>query len=290
VVISGNHDTPRVCGTGSPYDALERAFPLLTFAWRLEAVTAQVAGVSVHAVPQTLSVDALRVQLERAAEAVRADTHNLLIAHVALTSLPVRSYRDINELEIEEAAFARAFDSVVLVHYHSFQKVSKRTWYAGSSDTFSFADTPEQPKGVLVLDTDAGKASLVANPNTRQLLTVGIQAAGMSPGELVDAVGRAGEPTPHGAILRIFLDGVDAAAYRQVSLESFQEAVPAAIHVQVEVDAAAPAGAVQGAAAIGGLESEWLTFVERQDVAGVDRERVTALGHRLLAEARGETA
>ena len=27
VAISGNHDTPRVRGTGSPYDALERVFP-----------------------------------------------------------------------------------------------------------------------------------------------------------------------------------------------------------------------------------------------------------------------
>jgi DNA repair exonuclease SbcCD nuclease subunit len=54
VAISGNHDTPRVRGTGSPYDALERVFPGVAFAWRMEAMRVEIAGVQVHAVPQTL--------------------------------------------------------------------------------------------------------------------------------------------------------------------------------------------------------------------------------------------
>ncbi|MEP7033267.1 MAG: metallophosphoesterase, partial [Actinomycetota bacterium] len=44
VAISGNHDTPRVRGTGSPYDALERVFPDVTFAWRMESLVADLAG------------------------------------------------------------------------------------------------------------------------------------------------------------------------------------------------------------------------------------------------------
>ena len=45
VAISGNHDTPRIRGTGSPYDALERVFPGVEFAWRMAAVRADVAGL-----------------------------------------------------------------------------------------------------------------------------------------------------------------------------------------------------------------------------------------------------
>src|ERR687895_1461947 len=57
VAISGNHDTPRLRGTGSPYAALEEFFPGVTFAWRMEALATEVAGVRIHAVPQTLSVE-----------------------------------------------------------------------------------------------------------------------------------------------------------------------------------------------------------------------------------------
>jgi len=289
VAISGNHDTPRVRGTGSPYDALERVFPGVAFAWRMEAMRVEIAGVQVHAVPQTLGVDELREQLKAAGEAVLADATNLLIAHVALTSLPSRAYRDINELEVEEGAFDRAFDLVVLGHYHAAQKVSKRTWYAGSTDTFSFADSPETAKGLIVIDTDAGTVEHVENPNERPLATVSVAASGMSSGELLDAVERAAKGTPEGGVVRVYLNEVDPASYRQVALEQFQEAVPGALWVQVEPQMGAEAFAVQGGATVGSLEQEWMAYVEVQDLAGLERDRVVALGARFLEDARGET-
>jgi DNA repair exonuclease SbcCD nuclease subunit len=289
VAISGNHDTPRVRGTGSPYDALERVFSDVTFAWRMEAVAAEVAGAVVHAVPQTLSVDELKAQLASAGRAVRPDATNVLIAHVALTSLPARAYRDINELEVEEAAFDGGFDLVLLGHYHAFQKVSRRTWYAGSTDTFSFADSPDAPKGIVVLDTDAGTVEHVENPAERPLITLPVQAAGLSAGELVDAVERAGRGSPEGGVVRVFLNEVDPASFRQVANEQFQEAVPGVLWVQVEPDFGAEALAVQGGPTVGALEAEWASYVELQDLAGLERERVVSLGARFLEEARGES-
>jgi DNA repair exonuclease SbcCD nuclease subunit len=289
VAISGNHDTPRVRGTGSPYDALERVFPGVTFAWRMEAVAAELASIVVHAVPQTLSVEELRTQLAAAAGAVRADAANLLVAHVALTSLPARAWRDINELEVEEAAFDRAFDHVLLGHYHAHQRVSKRTWYAGSTYTFSFADSPEVAKGLAVIDTETGKVEHVENPGERPLATVSVPSASLSAGELVDAVERLAKGTPDGAVVRAYLNDVDPAAFRQVANEQFQEAVPGALWVQVEPDLGAAALAVQGGPTVGSLEQEWARYVEVQDLAGLDRERVVSIGARFLEDARGET-
>jgi DNA repair exonuclease SbcCD nuclease subunit len=292
VAISGNHDTPRLRGTGSPYAALEEFFPQVTFAWRMEARAAELAGVRVHAVPQTLSLDDFRDQLASTAGELKADATSLLVAHVALTSLPVRQYRDINELEVEESAFDRRFDMVILGHYHVHQKVSKRTWYAGSTDSFWFADRPKGsgPKGLLVVDTDTGTAQLVANPRERPLETYQLEAAGMGPGELVDACARAARDAPEGSLVRVFFDDADPAAFRQVAAEAWQEAVPAAIHVQVEPGFGPAALAVQGAPEIGRLEGEWDAYVERQDLAGVDRAGVRDAGRRFLEEAQAEAS
>jgi DNA repair exonuclease SbcCD nuclease subunit len=289
VAISGNHDTPRVRGTGSPYDALERVFPNVTFAWRMESVVAQLAGVTVHAVPQTLTDAEFKVQLDATAGRTVSDGTNLVIAHVALTSLPTREWRDINEIEVAESAFDRRFDMMVLGHYHGFQTVSKRCWYAGSTDTFAFSDAPDVPKGVLVLDTETGSVEHVDHPNERRLVTVTVPATGLSPGELVGAAEAAGRGTPDRAIVRIYLNDVDPAAYRQVATEQFQEAVPSALWVQVEPDFGAEALAVQGGPTIGSLEEEWVAYVEPQDLAGLDRDRVRELGIRFLEEAREET-
>ena len=291
VAISGNHDTPRLRGTGSPYAALEEFFSNVTFAWAMEAVTADLAGVRVHAVPQTLSEREFREELERTAADLHADATSVLLAHVALTSLPARQYRDINELEVEEGAFDRRFDHVMLGHYHVHQKVSKRTWYAGSTDSFWFADRPKDagPKGLVVLDTEAGTVEHHPNPGERPLETFGVDAAGMGPSELVDAVGRAAEGCPQGAIARVFLAEVDPASFRQVPAEEWREAVPGALHVQVEPDYALGALPVQADATIGGLEAEWDGYVEGQDLAGLDRERVRDTGRRFLEAAQAES-
>jgi hypothetical protein len=286
--ISGNHDTPRVRGTGSPYDALERMFPSVTFAWRMESVSAELAGIKVHAVPQALTVGDLRDQLEAASRAFEADAVNVLLAHVALTSLPTRAYRDINELEVEEAAFDRRFDLVLLGHYHEHQKVSKRTWYAGSTDTFSYADSPQTAKGLLILDTDTNTVEHVVNPQERPLVTFSVQAGGMGPGELVEATERATKGSPDGAIVRVYLNDVEPSSYRQVPKEAFAEVVAGALHVQLEPDFGAEAYAVQGSPEIVSLEQEWVTYVEGQELAGLDREQVVQTGRRFLEDAKDD--
>jgi DNA repair protein SbcD/Mre11 len=292
VAISGNHDTPRLRGTGSPYAALEEFFPGVTFAWRMRAQAVDLAGVRIHAVPQTLTIEDFRGELQATSGELQADPTSILVAHVALTSLPTRQYRDINELEVEEAAFDRRFDVVVLGHYHVHQKVSKRTWYAGSTDSFWFADRPRGagPKGLLVLDTDAGTVEHQANPRERPLETFSVEAGGMGPGELVDACARTAREAPAGALVRVFLDEVDQAAFRQVSPDEWREAVPEAIHVQVEPQYGADALSVQGAPEIGRLEVEWDGYVERQDLSGVPRDRVRETGRRFLEEAQAEAS
>jgi DNA repair protein SbcD/Mre11 len=291
VAISGNHDTPRLRGTGSPYAALEEFFPSVVFAWRMEAIVADLAGLRIHAVPQTLSVADFKEQLEQTAGELVDDRTSLLIAHVALTSLPTREWKDINELEVEEAAFDKRFDHVLLGHYHVHQKTSKRTWYAGSTDSFSFADRPKGcgPKGLVVLDTETGKVEHHPNPGERPLETRSIQAAGLGPAELLEACHREGAECPDGAVVRMFLDEVDPAAFRQVAQEDFQDAIPRAVHVQVEPVYGAAALAVQGAPEIGRLETEWDGYVEGQDLAGLDRERVRVTGRRYLEEAKPES-
>lgn len=292
VAISGNHDTPRLRGTGSPYAALEEFARGVTFAWAMESRSATVAGVRVHGVPQTLDVPSFKEELERASGEVAADATNVLLAHVALTSLPSREWRDINELEIAEAAFDKRFDLVLLGHYHVFQKSSKRTWYAGSTDSFSFADRPKDagPKGIVILDTDAGTVEPIPNPGERPLVTYWIEAAGMGPAELVEAAHLEGAKTPEGAIARLFFREVDQAAYRQTTLDDFAEAIPAAVHVQVELDYGSAALPVQGHLETRTLEQEWADYVVVQDLAGLERDRVRSLGERYLVEAQGDEA
>jgi hypothetical protein len=141
----------------------------------------------------------------------------------------------------------------------------------------------------MVIDTDSGEVSFVENPGERPLVTYAVEAAGLGAGELVAAVERAAASAPGGCIARVYLNQVDRAAFRHIAIDEFAEAVPRAIFVQVEPDAAPDSFSVQGGTEIGGLEAEWSAYVETQDLSGLERDRVAALGRGFLDDARGET-
>jgi hypothetical protein len=84
----------------------------------------------------------------------------------------------------------------------------------------------------------------------------------------------------------VFLKEVDPAAFRQVTPDDFGDAIPHAVHVQVEPDYGIVALAVQGGLEMNTLEQEWGAYVDMQDLAGLDRDRVRTLGERCLVEAR----
>ncbi|MGH9131234.1 MAG: metallophosphoesterase family protein [Acidimicrobiales bacterium] len=282
VVISGNHDTPRLPGTGSPYSALADAFPGFHFAHRLAYERFELAGLVVHAVPQMMTVEATLEALDRADRERSLDRTNLLLTHPRLLQLQPR-YADINEIEVDAGSLRS--DLVLLGHYHVHTTVGKGIWYAGSTDTFSFADEPEAAKGIVVLDSDTGECAHVALSDQRRLLTLeSVSAIGMGPAEVAHAVLDRVSAVPEGAVARLYLEGVDPEAYRLLDLEAVREAHRSALHVKLIPEFTGVGEQVE-LPSLDSLPSRWGRYVAGQDLTGFDRERVDQLGRDYLDRA-----
>jgi DNA repair exonuclease SbcCD nuclease subunit len=290
VVISGNHDTPRLPGRGSPYSALADTFPEFHFAHRLAYERFELRGkaaskgeaIVVHAVPQMLGLEPALEALAEAAASRSAEHTNLLVTHPRLKQLEPR-HADINEIEVDLGALQS--DLVLLGHYHFHTKVAEGIWYAGSTDTFSFADDPDKPKGVVVLDTVSGELRHLALAGQRPLVTLEpVYAFGMSPSELAEAVLQRAATVPDGAVARLYLEGVDPEAYRLLDREKVREAAAAALDLRLEPqfpNVAVPAELPQVAT----LAGQWDSWLGEQDLTGFDRERVRGLGRKYLEDA-----
>jgi DNA repair exonuclease SbcCD nuclease subunit len=282
VAISGNHDTPRLPGTGSPYSALADAFPEVRFATRLRYDRVELPGVVLHAVPQMLTVEHTLEALAEADRSRSLDATNLLLTHPRVPQVEPR-YADINEIEVD-AGLLRA-DLVLLGHYHFHTRVTDGMWYAGSTDTFSFADDPDRAKGILVLDTDTGECRHVALDGQRPLVTLdSVHALGLSPSELEAQVLERAATVPAGAVARLYLDGVDPEAYRLLDLEAVRDAGGAALLVKLEpqfVDVSHPVELPD----LSSLSSHWARYLADQDLTGFDRDRIERLGDEYLARA-----
>jgi DNA repair exonuclease SbcCD nuclease subunit len=275
VVITGNHDTPRLPGTGSPYSALADSFPEVRFAHRLAYERFELPGLVVHAVPQLLTVEATLEALAEADRQRSLDRVNLLLTHPRVTQVEPR-YADINEIEVDAGAL-RA-DLVLLGHYHFHTKVGDGIWYAGSTDTFSFADDPEKPKGIVVLDTDTGECRHVPLAGQRPMVTLeSVHALGLSPAEVQELTLERAAAVPEGAVARLYLEGVDPEAYRLLDHEAVRAAASAALLLRLEPQFAGVTSSVQ-LPEVGSIPAQWERYLEPQDLTGYDRDRIRRLG------------
>ncbi len=287
VVISGNHDTPRLPGTGSPYSPLADAFGVdhggnVHFATRATYERVDLGDLVVHAVPQMLTVDATLEALDQADQHRSLDATNLLLTHPRLPQVEPR-YADINEIEVD-AGRLRA-DLVLLGHYHTHQRVQPGMWYAGSTDTFTFADEPEAPKGIVVLDTTTGECHHVPLTGQRPLLTLPtVNALGLSHTELRAAVLDRMVDLPEGGVARLYLDGVDPEAYRLLDLDEVREASSALLHLKVEPQFVGVAVGVE-LPDLNSIVAGWERFVDGQDLTGFERPRIVEAGRGYLDRA-----
>jgi DNA repair exonuclease SbcCD nuclease subunit len=281
-LITGNHDTPRLPGTGSPYSALADTFGEFSFAHRLTYERFELPGLVIHAVPQMLTVEATLDALAEADRGRSLDKSNLLLTHPRITQVEPR-YADINEIEVDAGMLQSDF--VLLGHYHFHTKVREGIWYAGSTDTFTFADDPDKAKGIVVLDTDTGACEHIPLSGQRPLVTLEtIQAIGLSPAELQDLVLLRASSVPTGAIARLYLDGVDPEAYRLLDIDAVRAASAAALHFKLEPQFMG----VEMKVELPDMESmpaRWERYIADQDLTGFDRTRIRDLGKEYLSRA-----
>lgn len=282
VVISGNHDTPRLPGTGSPYSPLADTFPEFHFAHRLTYERFELPGVLVHAVPQMLTVDATKAALAEVDANRSLDRVNLLLTHPRVPQVEPK-YADINEIEVD-AGLLRA-DLVLLGHYHSYRRVLDGIWYAGATDTFSFADEPDR-KGIVLLDTDTGQCRHVPLMDQRPMVTPdAIDALGLSGADIQAALISRLSDAPEGAVVRIYIDAVAPEDWRLVDHDAVREAGQHLLHVQLERRAVDAAGPVDAQEDFSNLADLWAKWLPNQDLIGFDRERIRSLGDEYLARA-----
>lgn len=281
-VITGNHDTPRMPGKGSPYSTLADTFPEMYFAHRLAYERFELAGLTIHAVPQTLTVDAALDALAEASRQRMTGVTNLLLTHPRITQLQPR-YADINEIEVDVGLLQS--DLVLLGHYHTFARVSEGMWYAGAPDSFTFADDPDQAKGIVVLDTDTGECRHVPLSGRRPLVTLeSVYAIGLSPTDLQDRLTERAAGIPEGAVARLYVDGVEPDVWRLLDHHAIRDAAAGGLHLKLEPSFVSRALRAE-LPTVSSLGAQWDGYVAGQDLTGLDRDRVRLLGREYLDRA-----
>lgn len=275
IAISGNHDTPRLRGTESPYGALHDVFPQFGLIYKQQYEFFDFGSVRVHGIPQMMDESDTREAHDLAAANKSLTKVNLVITHPRLKEL-TPPYADINEIELDAECIKGDF--ALLGHYHFHAKVKESMWYAGSTDTFSFGDHPEASKGIALLDTDSGKCSHIPLEGRRPLLDLGaVSALGHGPKDLERAIEDQLKGTPSHAVVRLRLDGVDPLAYRMIDPGVIRQVSDHLLYFKLEPIYLSAAMEVE-LPELESMPAKWTRFVEFQDASEEVKLKVSKLG------------
>lgn len=283
VCISGNHDTPRVAGTGSPYRSLEDVFTSFNFAPGFEYRSFEFPGLVVHCVPQMNSVQATLDALDEVKANRSTDRVNLLLTHPRLTQVQPK-FNDLNEITVDASALD--CDLVLLGHYHTHKEVVRGMWYAGATDGFDFSDEYDTPKGVVLLDTDAGQIQHVALSGRRPMvMPEPIHALGMGPDDVLERMLSAIATVPEGAVAKVIIDGVAPEVWSQVDLRQWREASEHCLWAKADPRMEHAGVTVQNMPELTGVQARFEEWMKPQEAIGLDRDALVARGKQYLADA-----
>ncbi len=290
IIISGNHETPRLKETGSIFRVFEHIpgiYPV--YKEDLEIIPFNIDGedIVVHALPHIGSEDHFRSEFEKLKP--RKKEINIAVLHGSLVGLDLGYLTgEFNEIRISSRILASGYDYIALGHFHDHTVVEKNCAYSGSTERFSFSEAGT-PKGFVELVREADGFNMKFRKLcTRDMKDLGkLDAKNMDMTEVVGGIRKRIEGTSlEMAIARLSVKNVAKEVYKGLDHTFLETMTENALHFQLnwkirEDDLLGGDYSEQ----FKGLILEFRDFVDSSIEERMDKERLKEMGMDFLKKA-----
>ncbi len=285
VLVTGNHDAPRMRETGSIFRIFD-GLPHVRAVYRGEREEVQLDGLTVHAVPQAVTQEAFRRELQSARP--QGPAPHVLVVHGTVLGVDGLFTSEFNEYQIHLGDIHPGYAYVALGHFHNRKAITPRIHYAGSTESFSFAEAGQE-KGFLEVEVGPDTPQVTHRATAaRPMIDIGhVDAETMDADAVRRAVREALRRPPPSAIARVTVDALDRALARTIDWDELRAERRDLLHLELRLNVREEAGAPDGALELHPLSQEFDAFLARHPLPNVDRDRVRAEALRLLSADRG---
>ncbi|MHC1573115.1 MAG: metallophosphoesterase family protein, partial [Candidatus Syntropharchaeales archaeon] len=235
VVISGNHETPRLRETGSVFrlfEHIEGVYPV--YAGEYEPIRFDDIGVLVHAIPHTqngIGNELEKVEIDPGFE------YNILMLHAGVFGVSVFRQGVFNEEIIDYEELGDQFDYIALGHYHKAVHVGGNAYYSGSTERLSFTEAGE-PKGFLELDLGGDGLVRFKKLRLREMLDLEpVVAGGLTQQEVMYQIKeRIREAGVRDKIIRLKVKNIPFSVYNTIEFDEIKRLTSDAVHFEIKWD------------------------------------------------------
>jgi exonuclease SbcD len=237
IVISGNHETPKLRETGnifSIFEHLENVYPIHNNRYETVSLKNKDGTVVVHAIPQCQSPKEFDLNLKKITQDKKAD-FNLLMAHGAVAGIKEFKMNEFNELFIPVKNLQDDFDYIALGHYHMNTKLQENAFYSGSTEHLSFTEADSQ-KGYLEIDLGQKlrhrfipiKTRIMVDTPTLDCSTLRIEQIIQKVKDTIRSI------DPKDKIIRVRLENIPSHIQRGIDFHQMRDFGKTAVHLEIK--------------------------------------------------------
>jgi exonuclease SbcD len=237
IVISGNHETPKLKETGnifSIFEHLDHVYPIHNNRYETVSLKNKDETVMVHTIPQCQSPKEFETNLKKITRDKKAD-FNVLMAHGAVAGIKEFKMNEFNELFIPVKNLQEDFDYIALGHFHMYTKLQENAFYAGSTEHMSFTEVDSQ-KGCLEIDLGQKlkhrfiplKTRIMVEASPLDCSTFRIDQIVQKVKETIRSI------DPKDKIIRVRLENIPSHIQRGIDFHQIQDLGKTAVHFEIK--------------------------------------------------------
>lgn len=294
VMISGNHETPRLKETGSVFSLFEH-IPAVHTVYGNSCEFVEIDDVRIHAIPHCDDIAGEKAKmLEHRTKTDSKFKFNIALLHASVYGVGKQMFLmdEFNEQLISIHDLAN-FDYIALGHYHKYTRVRDDTYYAGSTERFSFNEVNDA-KGFLevVLNEDGKKEVRFHELQTRAMRDLeSVLCADLEEHEIKRAVTeRILDSEPRAKVLRLKVLDIPLHVYHSLDFDEFKRLTREAVHFEIKYEFLRDNEVLAAEQpTFRSLRTEYEHFMGEYPVSvDMDKERLKELGLQYMREGEKE--
>lgn len=280
IIISGNHETPKLRETGSVlriFEHLENIYPI--YRGKLEKI--EVGNAIVFAIPHCFSNDELKKNIEKAKP--ENGYINILTLHAGIIGIKEFRRGDFNEQVIPSGYLSPYFDYIALGHYHRATQVTENAFYSGSTEHFSFKEAGEK-KGFYEIEIGSSLKINFQPLKVRGMLDLGtIDCSNISSEEISkEIIRRLEENEINGKVIRITLRKINRGKFKGLDWERIKKMASLSLHFEISYEFYEMEQELKGKSKISSLVEEWKEYVSKVPIE--NRKEIEEVALKYLSE------
>lgn len=283
VVISGNHEAPRLRETGAVLRLLE-FLPGVHAVYKGGYEQVRIKDLVIHAVPHAADSDTLREQLGLVHQDASA-RFNVSTLHAGVLGVGDFRTGEFHEQVVAQNELPQGMDYVALGHYHRAVELADKVWYAGSTERCSFKEGGET-KSVNFVDLARGTVEPLPLPSRAMLDVPRLACQGMDEHAIAHTLYERLASAPlAGAIARFRVEQLPAHVYATLDFRRIRALTADAMHFELQTEIVQKAAAMLESESFGALADEFDAFLSKRALLGADREALVSTAQELLRHA-----